>query len=142
MSLLLIHAIYHPSGGRNLCHCPNAHRTKPSHLVCLSLNSYTTISNEQITSNKNVICNNITSLLHPSFILCLSPLSLSIQCHRHIYQPEKSHGMLSSHGDFKFFVLSHLRIKSVSGLSMSQLSEINRGYQYRSPDIIILLLFN
>lgn len=50
--------------------------------------------------------------------------------------------MLSSHRDFKSFVLSGLIIKSVSGLAMSQLSEINHGYQYHSPDIIILVLFN
>lgn len=39
------------------------------------------------------------------------------------------------------FPLAH-KSKFFQGLSVSQLSEINHGYQYNSPDIIILVLFN
>lgn len=54
----------------------------------------------------------------------------------------KGRCMLGSTGDVGSFVLLGSIIKSVSGLSVSQLSEINHSYQYNSPDIIILVLFN
>lgn len=54
----------------------------------------------------------------------------------------KGQCMLGSIGDVGSFVLSGSVMKIVSGLSVSQLSEINHGYQYNSPDIIILVLFN
>lgn len=79
MSLLLIHAIYHPTGGRDLCHSPNAHRTVFSPPICFFyLNNYhTKQAMFKKLQTKMLYASSMTMLFHDptaSLLFCFSGL--------------------------------------------------------------------
>lgn len=106
MSLFLSHAIYHPPGGGNLCLSPNAQ----SKCLCRSPTLFCLKS--PITSNDPIF-----KIQPHAYDAASLPRPLR-RIHKprtseHIQPPpkKKSQGLLSSHGDFKSFVLSGLIIK-------------------------------
>lgn len=134
MSFLLSRAIYHPAGGRRplaVSRCP-LNKT-----LCFPV--YPLLNTSSTASETNKIKNPLEPDPQLNIMLCYKDIQSFFFFF--ISNQMKGQCMLGSIGDFGSFIGSSI-IKSVSGLSVSQLSEINHGYQYNSPDIIILVLFN
>lgn len=101
---------------------------------------YPLLNTSSTASETNKIKNLLKPDPHLNIMLCYKDAVFYFFIY--ISNQMKGQCMVGSIGDVGSFVLSGSVIKSVSGLSVSQLSEINHGYQYNSPDIIILVLFN